>query len=71
MGTIRLIALHEGISNTGTLVRLDALHITDYLSTNKLETLTDVFHVITRLLQHQQRNHVAAYQSATMCHQIT
>lgn len=50
----RLFSLREGVQQTGTLARLDALHDLGVLDANEREVLRGAFVHITNLLLHQQ-----------------
>ncbi|MDH5749124.1 MAG: DUF294 nucleotidyltransferase-like domain-containing protein, partial [Rhodospirillales bacterium] len=51
---VRLLALREGVDQTATLGRIDALHSIGALDDNEREELTSAFELITELLLMQQ-----------------
>lgn len=52
--SIRLLALREGIPDTGTLSRIFALHVKGVLNANEQDYLSGGFHHLTRLVLRQQ-----------------
>jgi signal-transduction protein with cAMP-binding, CBS, and nucleotidyltransferase domain len=56
VASIRLLALREGIPDTSTLARIDALHTSGVLTVNEQDYLIGGFHHITRLVLRQQIN---------------
>ncbi len=54
--SIRLLALREGIPETGTLARIAVLHTQGMLDTNEQDYLSGGFHHLTRLILRQQIN---------------
>jgi signal-transduction protein with cAMP-binding, CBS, and nucleotidyltransferase domain len=54
--SIRLLALREGIAETGTLARITALHTQGILDANEQDYLSGGFHHLTRLILRQQIN---------------
>jgi signal-transduction protein with cAMP-binding, CBS, and nucleotidyltransferase domain len=56
VSSIRLLALREGIPDTGTLARINALHAHGVLTANEQDYLIGSFHHITKLMLRQQIN---------------
>ncbi len=54
IGTVRLLALREGVVETSTLMRIDALYRMGVLSANDREGLCNSFEIITDILLRQQ-----------------
>ena len=52
--TVRLLSLREGVEQTGTLARMDALHDLDVIDSYALEELRSAFVHITNILLRQQ-----------------
>ena len=56
MASIRLLTLREGIPETSTLARINALHAHGVLTANEQDYLVGGFHHITKLILRQQIN---------------
>ncbi len=56
VSSIRLLALREGIPDTGTLARINALHAHGVLTANEQDYLIGGFHHLTKLMLRQQIN---------------
>lgn len=52
--SVRLLALREGINETSTLGRIDALHTSGILSQDEKDSLSNSFHNLTTLILRQQ-----------------
>ncbi len=56
IASIRLLALREGVPDTSTLARINALHTNGVLTVSEQDYLIGGFHHITRLVLRQQIN---------------